>query len=274
MRHILQRSSLYALLTGTLALCLFPLGWAAITSLKTRQEVLESPYALPQALQWSNFAKAWQIGKFSTYTLNTILLTVPTVVLVLLLSLLIGFALSRTRLPGRGAIFLLFLLGLMVPIHGYMVPLFQNLKLLGLVDTRLGAVLAMTATFLPFAVYMMRQAIDELPDALIEAAVIDGARPLQIMWHVVLPLTKPAILALAALQTIWAWNEFVIPLITLHTDDLRPVSVGLTFFSTRFSVDHALSAAGTIIACAPLLVVYLVFQRHFVQGILAGSVKG
>jgi len=270
---VLPRLSAYGLLSLVALLCLFPLGWAALTSLKTREEVFEDPYGLPAAPQWGNYLRAWEIGRFNQYTLNSLILSVSTVLLVLLLSLLLGYWLSQTRARARNTVFMLFLLGLMVPIHGFMVPLFQNLQALSLLNSRIGTILAMTATALPFAVYLVRQAVDELPASLIEAALVDGARPLQILRMVVLPLLKPTILALGTLQFIWAWNEFTIPLITLHVDDLRPVPVGLTFFSTRFSVDHALSAAGTIIASAPLVVVYLLFQRHFVQGILAGSLK-
>ncbi len=271
---LLSRTITYVFLFAVAALCLFPLSWVAITSLKTREEVFANPYGLPASPNWDNYVRAWDIGKFSQYTLNSAILSVSTVLLVVGLSLPLGYYIARRRTRLGGWLFTLFLLGLMVPIHGFMVPLFQNIQALGLLNTQLGTILAMTATALPFAVFLMRQAIDELPDTLFEAATMDGARPLVTLRLVAMPLLKPTILALGTLQFIWAWNEFTIPLITLHVEALRPVPVGLTFFSTRFSVDHALTAAGTIIAAAPLVVVYLVLQRQFVQGILAGAVKG
>lgn len=268
------RVGAHLFLALVLVLSVFPILWAVLTSLKATDEIYVDPYGLPEVFRWANYAEAWVIGKFSRYTINTVLLTVPTVLLVVGLALTTAFALSRTRIRWSRPIFLFFLFGLMVPIHGYMVPMFYNLRGLGLVDTRTGAVLAMTAIFLPFAVFLMRSAIADLPSEIFEAAVIDGARPAQVLWHIVLPLVRPAILALVVLQTIWTWNELVVPLLTLHDDELRPVSVGLTFFQTRFSFDYGLTAAGTIISAAPLILVYILFQRHFVRGILAGSMKG
>jgi raffinose/stachyose/melibiose transport system permease protein len=264
---------IYTLLGSILVLSLFPLAWAFLTSLKTNVEVMQAPYALPSEVQWANYAEAWVIGRFRTYIANTVLITLPTVLLVCTLALVTAFALTKLRIAGSGAIFLFFLLGLMVPVHGYMVPLYYNLRGLGLLDSRLGTVLAMTAVFLPFAIYLMRSAVEKVPEEMIESARIDGANPVQTLALIVTPLVKPTLMALVVLQTIWTWNEFLIPLITLFTDSHRTVSIGLTFFQTRFGNDYRLTAAGTIISAAPLILIYLVFQRQFVQGLLAGAVK-
>jgi ABC-type glycerol-3-phosphate transport system permease component len=264
---------IYGFLGAMLVLSLFPLAWALLTSLKTNVEVMQSPYGLPAEIQWVNYADAWVIGRFRTYLANTLLITLPTVLLVCTLALVTAFALTKLRIAGAPVIFLFFLLGLMVPVHGYMVPMYYNLRSFGLLDSRLGTVLAMTAVFLPFAIYLMRSAVDKVPEEMIESARIDGANPVQILALIVTPLVKPTLMALLVLQTIWTWNEFLIPLITLFTDSRRTVSIGLTFFQTRFGNDYRLTAAGTVISAAPLILIYLVFQRQFVQGLLAGAVK-
>lgn len=264
----------YLLLAILTLVCLFPLGWALLTSLKTSSEIFENPYGWPDAPTLQNYASAWTIGRFSTYTLNTLALTIPTVLLVIGLSVPVGFALAKGRLPGSRLILLLFLVGLMVPVHGFMVPMFYNLNDLGLINTRTGAVLSMTATYFPIAVYMMRNAVLDIPDEIFESARMDGAGPARMLRDVVFPLVKPTSLALGALITVWSWNELLVPLLVLQLDDLRPISVGLTFFNTRYSVDHALTAAGSVIAALPLLVIYVVLQRQFVSGLVNGAVKG
>lgn len=273
-RRILGVLAIYLFLLSVLVLSLFPVLWTLLTSFKTTIQTTQQPYALPETIQWVNYAEAWTIGRFRTYAVNSVLITVPTVLLVTTLAVMTSYALTKLKLFGTPAILLFFLLGLMVPFHGFMVPMFYSLRDYGLLNTRWGAILAITATALPFAIYLMRSAVTQVPDELIESARLDGANPLQVLIYLVTPLIRPTLMALIVLQTIWAWNEFLIPLLVLQKDSLRTVQIGLTFFQTRFSNDFALTAAGTIITSIPLIVVYVVFQRHFVKGLLSGGVRG
>ena len=272
-KRILSLLVIYLFLVTVLIFSLYPILWTVVTSLKTSIETIKNPYSLPETIQWANYAQAWVIGRFGTYSWNSILITVPTVLLITTLATMTSYALSKLKLFGVPAILLFFLLGLMVPFHGFMIPMYYQLRDLDLLNTRWGVILALTALALPFAVYLMRSAIIQVPDELIESARLDGANPIQILLMVVTPLIRPTLVALVVIQSIWAWNEFLIPLLILHKDSLRTVQIGLTFFQTRFSTDFALTAAGTVIILAPLIVVYLAFQRHFVKGILSGGVK-
>ena len=272
-KRILSLLVIYLFLVTVLIFSLYPILWTVLTSLKTSIETIKNPYSLPETIQWANYAQAWVIGRFGTYSWNSILITVPTVLLITTLATMTSYALSKLKLFGVPAILLFFLLGLMVPFHGFMIPMYYQLRDLDLLKTRWGVILALTALALPFAVYLMRSAIIQVPDELIESARLDGANPIQILLMVVTPLIRPTLVALIVIQSIWAWNEFLIPLLILHKDSLRTVQIGLTFFQTRFSTDFALTAAGTVIILAPLIVVYLAFQRHFVKGILSGGVK-
>ncbi len=272
-KRILSLLVIYLFLVTVLIFSLYPILWTVLTSLKTSIETIKNPYSLPETIQWANYAQAWVIGRFGTYSWNSIFITVPTVLLITTLATMTSYALSKLKLFGVPAILLFFLLGLMVPFHGFMIPMYYQLRDLDLLNTRWGVILALTALALPFAVYLMRSAIIQVPDELIESARLDGANPIQILLMVVTPLIRPTLVALIVIQSIWAWNEFLIPLLILHKDSLRTVQIGLTFFQTRFSTDFALTAAGTVIILAPLIVVNLAFQRHFLKGILSGGVK-
>ena len=272
-RRVLSLVFIYLFLITVLIFSLYPILWTVLTSFKTSIETIKNPYSLPETIQWVNYAKAWSIGRFGTYSVNSVLITVPTVLLVTTLAVMTSYALSKLKLFGVPAILLFFLLGLMVPFHGFMIPLYYQLRDLNLLNTRWGVILALTAGALPFAIYLMRSAVIQVPDELIESARLDGANPLQILMFVVTPLIRPTLVALIVIQAIWQWNEFLIPLLILHKDSQRTVQIGLTFFQTRFSTDFALTAAGTVIILLPLIVVYLAFQRHFVRGLLSGGVK-
>jgi len=183
-----------------------------------------------------------------------------------------GFALAKLNLYKANVILFLFLLGLIVPVHGYMLPMYHNLRILGLLNSRLGAILAMTATQLPLAVYLMRMSFVEFPKEIIDSVRIDGGNPLQMLIYIAVPILKPSIMSVIVVSTVMSWNEFLIPLLTLINDSIRTVTIGLSFFQTRTPMIN-LTAAGTVMAALPIVIFYLVFQRHFIRGVLAGSLK-
>lgn len=267
------RCLMYIFLLAVLVVSLFPLYLMVVTALKTNTEVAINAYSLPAMPRWSNFAEAWAVGRFSSYLLNTVLITGGSVTLVVVLSLITGFSLAKLRLPGKQAIFLYFLAGFTVPFFGYMVSLFYTLKNLGLLNSRLGVVLTLSAINLPFGIFLMRSFFLNVPNDLLDSARMDGGNTMDILIYIMAPLAKPAILALVVMQCLWSWNDLIVPLVILHKDALRTISVGLTFFQTRFAQDYRLTAAGTTIAALPLIVVYIIFQRHFIRGMMQGAFK-
>jgi ABC-type glycerol-3-phosphate transport system permease component len=251
-----------------------PLIWVVITSLKTTRDVAMSPLGLPSALRWQNYVDAWVVGKFGSYFLNSIIVSVPIVVITVALSCLAGYALARLRVTGGQFIFYIFLLGLMVPFQSIMIPLFYLLRDLKLLGTYWAMILPMVAIGLPLGIFLMRAFFLGLAPELADAAKIDGCSEVGVFWRIMLPLAAPGISTLAVLQFIAAWKEFLIPLLYMQKEELRPLVLGLMFFKTAYTRDIPLTMAATGIVMLPIIGVYLALQRKFIQGLTAGAVKG
>lgn len=262
-----------------LALAFGALVWIApvfllvVTAMKSPAEFAHGDtFALPQTVQWSNFVRAWAAG-VQTYFLNSLLMTVIKVPVGVVIAALASFALVFMPMRGSRQMFGLFLVGLVVPIQMTLVPLTVLLRNLGLLDNLVGLFWLYLGFGLPFTILVLRGFMRTLPRELIEAAVIDGCSWFGVFRRVVLPLCRPALLALLIFDGISTWNEFILAQIFLRTDSNRTLPLGLMNFQTEFSTAYELLAAAQLITIAPLLIVYLIFQRHFVHG-LAGSVKG
>jgi multiple sugar transport system permease protein len=215
---------------------------------------------------------AWGRARFSEYFLNSILVTAGAVGLLLLLSSLAGFALAMLRFPFRRTIFVAILGALMIPVQVVLVPFYQTIQGLGLLNTRVGLVLAYTAFFLPFSIYLMTAFYRGLPRELLEAARMDGARFLEVWWHVMLPMGRPALLTLGILNTLYCWNDVLISLLVLQ--DERTLMVGIAALRGEYTTNVPLLAAGIVLAAAPIVLIYVIFQRRIVSGIAVGAVKG
>ena len=267
------RISAYSALVLMSLLSVVPLIWVWFSSLRSSQEIADDPLGLPWPPDWSSYARAWTDARFSDYLMNSVLVAVGTVVLVTVTAVPAAYALATLRLPAARPIFLLFLLGLMIPVWSIIIPLFFQLRDLGLVNTRTGAVLIESAIGLPFAIFLLRAFMRDLPSEILDAARIDGAGHLRTLIHIVVPLARPALQALFVFQFMWSWNELVIPLFFLQADEVRTLPIGLTFFQGRFTSDTAVLAAGTTLASLPVLIIYVLFSRQFIQGLTAGATK-
>lgn len=263
----------YALLTFFALFAILPILWMWIAALREKGDALANPFALPTTLEFANLARAWTIGRFGDYFLNSLIVTIPTVIGVVALSALAGYGVSRFKFAGRNVMFYTLLLGLTVPFQSIMIPLFYQLRDFGLLGTYWAMILPATAFGLPFGVFLMQAFFEDLPHELSDAARVDGCRELRIFWSVMLPLAKPAVSSLVVFQFMLTWNNFLMPLLYLQSEDLRPIPLGLMFFQGRYTQDVSLLAAGVAIATVPVVVVYLLFQRQFVKGLTAGAVK-
>lgn len=273
MRSLAGRGGTYAALAVMTAVSLLPLVWVLASSLRTEADIAAHPIGLSWPPHVGNYAEAWRQARFSSYFLNSALVGVATVLLVLVCTVPAAYAFAVVRVRYSRPVFLLFLLGLMIPVWSIVIPLFYELRTLGLIDTRSGAVFIEAAIGLPFAVFMLRAAMRDLPREIVEAAVIDGAGHLRMLRSVVLPLCTPAIKALVVFEFMWSWNELVVPLFFLQSDAVRTLPIGLSFFQGKFGADPSIVAAGTSMAVLPVLLVYLFLNRQFVDGITAGATK-
>ena len=270
----IARAAQYGILILFALYVLVPFMWVIFTALKSNLEIAQDPLGIPPNWRFENLAQAWNQGKFSRYFINSVIVTVPIVILVVSLSCLAGYGLARLKMPGRMLIFYFFLVGLMVPFTAIMIPLFYILRDIGVLGTYWAMILPQTAISLPFGIFFMRAFFSGLPYDLTDAAKIDGCNDFGVFRRVMLPLAGPAVAALVVFNFMGSWNAFLLPLIYLQSGKLRPVMTGMMYFTTRWGPDYSMSMAGTLIVMMPIMLVYLVFQRQFIQGLTAGAVRG
>lgn len=252
--------------------CLYPIWFAVNAALKGNREYILDRFGMVSAPTFDNFAMAWGRARFSEYFLNSVTVTLGAVILLLVTASLAGFALAVLRFPLRRLVFAAILASLMIPVQVVLVPFYQTVSGLGLINTRTGLILSYTAFFLPFSIYLMTAFYAGLPRELTEAARIDGARFWQVWWFVMLPMGKPALVTLGILNTLYCWNDVLISLLVLQQD--RTLMVGIAALRGEYTTNVPLLAAGIVLAAAPIIAIYLIFQRQIVAGIAAGAVKG
>lgn len=270
MRRTLFACFLFALLTLTL----LPFAWLIVSSFKTNNEIFVGvPYALPQQWNWENYVIAWQRGNFGRLFLNSTIIAVSVVILSLVINCPAGFAFAKLRFRGNNILFYLCLFGLTIPIQAIIVPLYQLLQQMGLINTLLGVILVQVGSGVPFGLFIMRNFFRSLPDELVDAARIDGCGNFQIFGQVLLPLAIPAVLALTIISALGTWNDFFLPLVVLITSDVQTVPLGLVRFADQYSSEQRLIFSGTVISFLPIVILYVIAQKHFVQGLTQGALK-
>jgi raffinose/stachyose/melibiose transport system permease protein len=251
-----------------------PVFWVLSTSLKTTHEVAVSPLGPPTSFRFSNYSEAWVQGRFGKYFGNSVIVSIPIVVGTVALACLAGYGLARFNLAGSSFIFYYFLLGLMVPFQSIMIPLFYTLRDIGFLGTYWAMIVPMIALGMPFGIFFMRAFFLGLPNDLVDAGKIDGCNEFQVFRFIMLPLAGPGIATLAVFNFMGAWNAFLLPLIYMQKEELRPVVLGLMFYKSQYTQNIPLTMAGAAIVMLPIVVVYILFQRKFIQGLTAGAVKG
>ena len=264
----------HTVLIALALLSLFPLILTISTAFKTEQDVRVNPFGIFSSFSFDNLVTAWTVGSFGDYVVNTFILSVPSTVLVVVISTMAGYAFARLPFPGRTVIFYFVVLGLLVPFFTYMIPLYYQLQGMGLLNTLPGVTLVLTTTGLAFGTIFMRAFFSELPTELEQAARIDGASELQIFTRVMLPLVSSGAGALAVFTFLQNWNNLLVPLLYLPGGDFRPLTLGLYVFLGGRGIDIGPLAAGTLITMLPVVVLFVVLQRQVTRGILAGAVKG
>ncbi len=228
----------------------------------------------PSGLHLGNLAQAWSIGGFGTSLVNSVVVAAIVVICSIVLSLGTGYAFGTMRFPGSTVLFALFLLGLMIPAEAVVIPLFFDLRAIGLTDTYAAIALPQIAQSVAFGTFWLRSQFRSMPRDLIEAAALDGASPLQTLTRILVPASRPAIVTLIVLVFMWTWNEFLIALVMTPSGHPRTAPLGLANFQGQYTADRALLASGAIIVALPMVVLYLFAQRHFIRGMLEGASKG
>ena len=267
------RSVVQAAMASVGVLTIFPLYFIVITSLKTRKEYLDNQFLPPSHPTFANFREAFADGTLFHWVLNSVIITTGSVVIAAVVSALAAYPLARSRFPGRLPFLALNIVLMVVPPVVLIVPLFLFFVNLGLVNSRLAVVIIYVGLLIPFSVYLLANFFATIPRSLEEAARIDGASTLRVLWHVITPLSAPAIVTVVVVNTVWVWNELLIALVFLQDDNARTLTAGLTFFQGRFMQNEPLVMTGALVATLPMLALYIAGQRFFIRGLAAGFGK-
>lgn len=228
-------------------------------------------FSIPSSIALKNFGSAWIDGNFAGYMLSSLIVTVSVVALTVTLSVLAGFAFARMRFVGSSILFYLLLLGLTLPSEAFIIPLYFNLRSAGLTNTYWALILPQTAQSLAFAVFWMRNQFREFSGEVIEAARLDGARDFRLLWQVMVPTAIAPVMTMSLLVTMWTWNEFLLPLVMIVSDNLRTAPLGLAFFQGQRVTNYSLLSASSLIVAAPIVILYIVLQKRFISGVSGGS---
>lgn len=263
----------YIILLILLAFTVLPLMTLVINSVKSTAQIALDPFGLPDEILWSNYVEAWEQGGFATTMRNSLFLTSTTIVFTLFFAGMAAYALARLKLRGSNYISFYFLVGTGVPAQLFIIPLFFIWRQLGLVNSHIGLIIIYVALFSPFATYLLRSYMVSLPEEFVEAARIDGASYWQVFRQIILPLTWPGFLTAGLVVGLGVWNEFLFAVTFLQRPELKPISTSLYAFQQRFGRDWGLTNAGSIIMLLPVLVLFLLLQRRFIEGLTQGGLK-
>ena len=255
------------------AVAVVPIIWTVLSSLKTNNTIFAVPVRwLPTTLNWNNYSDAFDVAPFDRFFLNSILVAAAVTVTTVFFGAMAGYGLSKFHFPGRTMVFGLILTTIMIPFPVIMIPLFALVRNFGWVNTYQGLIIPGALT--GFAVFLMRQFIQALPDELLDAARLDGAGEVRIFLTMVLPLTRPALATLGILTFLDSWNNLLWPLILIQSEDMETIPLGLTKFSTLYSTNYVQMMAMAVIASLPVLIVFLIGRRQIINSLMMSGIKG
>ena len=260
-------------LLGIAAVTLFPLVWMAAVSLMAPGESSTYPPPLvPREPTLANYRELFAHAGMARYLFNSVLLAVAVTAISLAFNVAAGYAFAKLRFRGRERIFRVMLGALVIPSQVALVPLFLLLRAMGLVNTYAGAIIPAMATI--FGIFLIRQYALSIPDDLLDAARLDGASEFRVYWSVVLPAMRPVLATLAIFTFLSTWNDFLWPLVVLSNDARYTLPVALANLVGEHALDTELMMAGSVLTVLPVVALFMVLQRHYVEGIMAGSAKG
>ncbi len=264
----------YILITSFALVWLIPVFFLFFTSLKSNGDLFgNSLFALPEEFKWGNFVEAWKEGNLGMYMKNSLIISVIKVPLGIFIAALAAFGLTRLNFKWEKPVYIFIILGMTIPFQACLVPLVIMLNKVHLMDTHVGLILIYIGFGIPFATLILYGFFKGIPNELDEAARIDGCSDLILFLKIILPVALPAISTLIILDFLATWNEFLLAQIFLTSDELKTVTTGIMSFKGEYSTNYPLMMAGVLLSVLPVLLVYVIFQKHFVNG-FGGAVKG
>lgn len=254
-------------------LALYPIYYMVITAFKTREDWLHNQFGLPNPITFQNFMDALSRGNIPLWFGNSIVVTLASIAISTVVSALAAYSIARFRFTGRLFYFNTMIALMVVPPAVLILPLFVFMVKIGLINSLPGVIIIYSGLLVPFSVYLLVSFFRSLPSELFDAAAIDGCSSFDTLWRITLPLSTPALVTLVVVNALFVWNELLIALVFLQSENLKTLMPGLTLFKGHFSINEPLIMAGTLIATLPMILLYLFGQRLFVEGLTAGAIK-
>jgi multiple sugar transport system permease protein len=272
-KNVLLRTGSYTLLIVISFVTLLPLVWMLSSSLKYDTDVFSIPIRwIPQSPVWSNYARIWEKIDFARFTLNSFKLSILITLIQVFSSSFAAYGFAKCPFKGRDALFFVYIATIAIPWQVYMLPQYVEMRMMRLIDTHLGYVLMQS--FTAFGVFLIRQFYFSIPNDLLDAARIDGLNEYGIYFRVVLPLSKPVLATLCIFSFVTIWNDFMGPMIYFDSMRNKTIPLGIRLFLGQYSTEYGLVMASSVLSLIPVLVVFLFFQRFFVEGIATSGLKG
>ena len=268
-----SQTLLWIILSLLLIIMVAPIIWVVFGAFKTNVEIFGTPFSLPSSWKLDNIKSAWNLGNFGKYLWNSAYITIGGMLLVLVTACPAGYALAHMRFKGSQLLFYFFLLGLAIPVQSIVIPIFYQMKALGLINTLTGLTLVSAALVLPFSIFLIRNTFRDIPMDIREAAMMDGASEWRSYYSVMLPMAKPGVVTLLVFTFMHIWNDFMLPLVLLIENAKFTMALGLYSFNSEQETQYSLIFGGTLITMVPCIIVYLIFQRQFTSGMSAGIGK-
>ena len=265
---------IYIILGILVLIYVTPILWMLSVSFKTNSEVFSSPFGLPEVFQWENYQIAWSAGKLGIANFNSFLVCLVTLVVSMLIGSMAAFSIGRMRWKFSNTGMLYFMIGMMIPVHCVLIPLFVQFSKLGLTNSLLGLILPYITFSLPLTIYIMVGFFKSMPTELLEAACIDGCSIYRIFFSIALPLGKTGLFVTGLMTFVNNWNELLLAMVFISDATKKTLPVSLTYFVGPYSTNYVQMFAAIVIAIMPSIFVYSLFSNQIVEGLTAGAVKG
>lgn len=253
-------------------LWLAPFYMMIINSFKTKKEIFQSPLRLPKGINFENYKQAADNLNFIHTFINSIIITVVSVVIIIIFSSMAAYALSRVKSKVSGIIFFMFIAAMLIPFQAVMIPLVSFFGKLGMLN-RPGIIFLYLGFGSSLSIFLYHGTINSLPRALDEAAIIDGCNRFQVFWYIIFPMLKPITVTVAILNTIWIWNDYLLPSLVINQNGMETIPLKMFFFFGEYTKQWHLALAGLTLAIIPVIIFYFIAQKHIIRGITSGSVK-
>ncbi|MEG0269922.1 MAG: carbohydrate ABC transporter permease [Clostridia bacterium] len=254
-------------------LIVYPLFNMIMSSFKSTRDIMKSPFSLPESFDFSNYVTVWVDKGFGRYFVNSLAFTGISMVFVILFGSMAAFGISRYTFRGNTLLYMVFLSGIMLPLKAAIIPLFQIVKSLSLMDSPLSVIFIFIAMGLPSTVFILSGFMRTIPQALEQAARIDGCSDLRIYSQIIMPITAPSIALVTIYNAVPIWNDFFFPLVFIQSDKLKTLPVGLSSFIGQHSTKWDFMFTGLSIAIVPMIILYLCMSKYFIKGMTAGAIK-